>query len=263
MEPTTIFLHIPKTAGSSLSKVVTGQFRPAETYHIRNPQEVRSPKYAPSFGSVDEFAALDDAEKQRYRCLLGHMNFGLHAVIPQPCRYITLLRDPVERVLSAYHHHQRRLRLDTGDPNASVGLEQFIAERPGNIDHQCRLVSGSRFTQWAYAARSPDEIRQRILSNLENHFSLIGRVERFLDSLALMECELGWSGLSYEHTNAGNRPKSEDEFSADDLAMLRDQQALDLELIEFADRWMNDRISHHGQRFLEARERIQTSPDHS
>ena len=33
----------------------------------------------------------------------GHMLFGLHEVLPQSATYITVLRDPVDRVLSAFY----------------------------------------------------------------------------------------------------------------------------------------------------------------
>jgi hypothetical protein len=31
------------------------------------------------------------------------MRFGLHKFFPQPCTYITILRDPVDRVISLYY----------------------------------------------------------------------------------------------------------------------------------------------------------------
>ena len=33
----------------------------------------------------------------------GHMTFGLHEVLPQTATYITVLRDPVDRVISAFY----------------------------------------------------------------------------------------------------------------------------------------------------------------
>ena len=33
----------------------------------------------------------------------GHMLFGLHAILPQPATYITVVREPVDRVISSFY----------------------------------------------------------------------------------------------------------------------------------------------------------------
>ena len=46
---------------------------------------------------------LPPARLRKTRMFKGHMLFGLHKILPQPSTYITVLRDPVERVLSAFY----------------------------------------------------------------------------------------------------------------------------------------------------------------
>lgn len=36
---------------------------------------------------------------------MGHVHFGIHREIGRPCRYLVVVRDPVERVVSLYYHY--------------------------------------------------------------------------------------------------------------------------------------------------------------
>src|ERR1700724_2464607 len=86
-----IFLHIPKTGGSTLYKILERHFSPAETVTLDTP-------------GVARFKTLPAAKRGRYRLIQGHMHFGLHRFIPRASTYVTFLRQPVERVLSFYYY---------------------------------------------------------------------------------------------------------------------------------------------------------------
>ena len=58
------------------------------------PQE-RCQEYLTAFG-------LD-----RIRYLSGHVPFGVHRVFDRPARYITVLRNPVERVVSSFYFQKQ------------------------------------------------------------------------------------------------------------------------------------------------------------
>src|SRR5438874_1730089 len=86
-----LFLHIPKTGGSTLSKILERQYPRAQTLTLDDQK-------------IAQFKTLPVAERGRYCLVKGHLHFGLHHFIPRPSTYITLLREPVERVLSFYHY---------------------------------------------------------------------------------------------------------------------------------------------------------------
>src|SRR5256885_12995965 len=90
-DETLIFLHIPKTGGSTIYKVLERQSSRAKTFRLDSPQIAR-------------FKTLPAAQRGRYRLIQGHLYFGLHRFIPRASTYITFLRRPVERVLSFYYY---------------------------------------------------------------------------------------------------------------------------------------------------------------
>lgn len=93
-----IFLHIPRTGGSMLHWVIKDKYEKYEPATIFTIDGNRFKE------SVREFKRLPEEQRKRIRVLKGHMYFGLHEFLPRPSSYITILRDPIERVISAYYH---------------------------------------------------------------------------------------------------------------------------------------------------------------
>lgn len=102
-----LVLHIPKTAGSTLSANFRGNFSKGE--------------WLPVFPAVSDHKTRTlrvaiDAEIKRHktprtRCAFGHwVYWGIHEKIRPQARplYITFLRDPVERCISAHGYARTR-----------------------------------------------------------------------------------------------------------------------------------------------------------
>lgn len=88
---TTIFIHLPKTAGGSVNLTADSQF----------PPEGRRLCYGKKTANfMRELETLSPAERARVLFVGGHIRFGVHRLLGGECEYITFLRDPVERVFS-------------------------------------------------------------------------------------------------------------------------------------------------------------------
>ena len=90
-----IFLHLPKTAGTTLNRLIEWEYPLSQMYSI-DPVLFE--------WSAAHLRRLPKRRLGKTRMFKGHMLFGLHEVLPQPATYITVLRDPVERVLSAFYY---------------------------------------------------------------------------------------------------------------------------------------------------------------
>ncbi|NEO03330.1 MAG: sulfotransferase family protein, partial [Moorea sp. SIO3I7] len=91
-----IFLHIPKTAGTTLHYIINRQYKSEYIFEV-NCRESRN-----------ELIRMSEVQKSKIKVIRGHMEFGWHEFIAQPCTYITMLRDPVERVISFYFYILRQ-----------------------------------------------------------------------------------------------------------------------------------------------------------
>lgn len=85
----TIFLHIPKAAGQSFTTYIRRQF--PDDSHVSLNTLADSPKIVEK---------IPPEVRANLRIVTGHVHYGIHRYFSQECRYITLLRDPVQRVVS-------------------------------------------------------------------------------------------------------------------------------------------------------------------
>ena len=94
-----LFLHIPKTAGTTLRHIIDDQYGQENvlTYYNQNSNHL-----------LDNLEALLMVKPQ-YKALIGHYYFGVHAKFRFPATYITFLRHPVARTISQYKEWLRNL----------------------------------------------------------------------------------------------------------------------------------------------------------
>ena len=94
-----IFLHIPKTAGTTLNRIIEWQYNPLSIFTM-DPYRIRA--------TVDRLKTLSEQRRRRLQVVRGHLFYGVHELLPQGATYITMLREPVARFLSSYYFIQRR-----------------------------------------------------------------------------------------------------------------------------------------------------------
>jgi len=232
-----VFLHIPKTAGTTLATILQNQFAVSKT--------------CPAYFSC-ELLALPRAELARYHYFRGHFFYTvIQQLIPSPYATITMLRDPVEQYVSAFAHYQR-----SNEPLASPGetierekiramsLEEFVdnIELPQNralINNQSQLIEGRFELEIAVRDRNIDLniVKQRL-----DHLTVVGLTERFQESLFLLAYAFGWLPvIRYHRQNVGtNRPPRE-RIPATTLNRIAELNSPDYALY------------HHAQQLFEAR----------
>lgn len=88
-----IFLHVPRTGGTTIVELLRTCLRPSIC--IDGTEDLRF------------LANLPEDKCRILRLAYGHMPYGLHRIIPMACRYVVFLRDPVDRVMSAYRYIQQ------------------------------------------------------------------------------------------------------------------------------------------------------------
>jgi hypothetical protein len=88
-----IFLHIPKTGGTSITNLLRAVLSPS--INVEGPESLR------------RFLHLSDGDLRALRLAYGHMPYGLHGLSTVNCRYFVFMREPVDRILSSYYYIRR------------------------------------------------------------------------------------------------------------------------------------------------------------
>jgi hypothetical protein len=224
-----IFLHLPKTAGTTLNRLIEWEYPLTEMYSV-DPVLFE--------WSYARLRNLPEKRLRKTRIFKGHMLFGLHEVLPQPATYITVLRNPVDRVLSAYYFmrgyklHPLYWKLRRN----KWSLEEYV-ERTTRDNVQCKIIANA-----AYHEPCTQEIMERALQHLDRYFSVVGLSERFEESLALMKLRFGWQLKSYSAFNVTrSRPKRQDLPQAS-LDLIAERNRFDVALYKHATKLFKEAV---------------------
>lgn len=224
-----IFLHIPKAAGSTLLNIVRRQYNSSKIFSIdgRNPIE-----------SMKKFKQLPKHEREATPILMGHMYFGAHEFLPKPSTYITMLRDPIERIISFYYYVLRNpdhnhYNLIT---SKNLSLKDYIKSGIGKqLDNgQTRLLSGIDALDIEFGSCS-EEMLEKAKLNLEKYFAVVGIAEQFDESLLLIKSKLNWKkSILYAKDNVTKKRPKKLDISEVDLREIERFNEFDLELYRYA-----------------------------
>ncbi|MBK8899818.1 MAG: sulfotransferase family 2 domain-containing protein [Anaerolineaceae bacterium] len=236
------FLHIPKAAGSTLSQILRRQYgaaRVLDSYpatfrkkiHGKNALESARWRY-------DYFAALPEANKRNADVFMGHEGFGFHRALERPCTYITILRDPVDRVLSHYYYirQNQKNRMHEAVMDDNMDLAEFVSSGISNeVDNsQTKFLAGLE-TPYLKAGEYGDEILQMARQNLRTHFAVVGLTERFDESLILLKRTLGWQHWPfYVPANVTRKRPHHQQIARETRELIQEANRLDSALYQFA-----------------------------
>ena len=144
----TLFLHTPKCAGTTLADLIYPNYADPTVEVAEDGLFHRGLYYFPGdgffkpadLGFDDEIARV--MQRPDLNAVIGHFWYGLHRLIPRECKYVTLLRDPAQRLWSLYNH------LEYG--RWSIGFDEFLHTGPWReLDNdQTRRVAGIELVHW-------------------------------------------------------------------------------------------------------------------
>jgi hypothetical protein len=217
----------------SFGTMMRRQFRRSATIHIDGT--------VPQVGQ--KLAALPEAQKAKVRFIYGHMPFGLHTHLPEGAVYVTMLRNPVDRIVSVYYYALRRPEWGVRDEiiGRRMSLHDFaISEAASEFNNgQTRLVSGSDDRMISSSAL------ESAIGNLRQHFVVAGLMERFDESVLLCRELLGWRRVYYRRRNVNRRRVRLEDVPRETIAAIERTNSLDLELYEIAARRFDELVGEH------------------
>ena len=225
---TLIFLHIPKTAGTTLSHILDRCYPKNQIFNFKDPIDR---------DAIENFKRFAEEKREAYRLIKGHFSFGFHRHLPGDSTYLTFLREPIARTLSFYYYarshpdHYLYPLLENGGVELRTLLRKRTAVTHEFFNLQTCMIAGD---EWEDIERPADrEAVERAKQNLGSRFRL-GLTEKFDASLRLLSKRFGWKIGSYRKRNVTRKKPSIETVDSETHELLSEANALDIELYQFA-----------------------------
>lgn len=180
------FLHVPKTAGTSVN-VFLDRIYPVSVMWIFKDG-------IPLGENLTRLRSLDPECRQSIKLFRGHAPFVTGEPDVDGAKTFTLLRDPVQRVMSYCCHVAEGKSPDLRHvyPPESFDLKQFLDSGDDELqDLQAKMLLGN--SRYENLLRRPSEAAFReALASAFDKLELVGLQERYEDTMIVATLIFGW-----------------------------------------------------------------------
>jgi hypothetical protein len=256
--PLLAFVHIPKTAGGTVTSMLTAAYSKQGIKktgnYVRNPDKSER-KIASSVRREGQVSA-------------GHTPYGaLRVHLPPDARYMTFLREPVDRVLSHYYRHvHRKHEMSPARREQRVATGKIRRDKADSIEEalvELRLPQLRNLaTRFLSGHPSPPMTGDLPASALDDakanlrEFAFVGIQERFEESLVLLQRMLGLGSIPYRDRHVSSDRPAVDEIPDAERALIEEHNQLDAELYRFGLGLFEDAVAAADDGFVAAVEAL-------
>jgi len=222
-DKTHIFFHATRGGGVTMKDVLARQYDNIfDIFQFKNYDTRKK-----------DLNCMERGEQEAIELIQGHQYFGIHRELEQQCVYFTLLRHPVDRVISAYQSFRK-----TKD-SPHYGWANSPNDLGYWIQRDFFWEFSNYYTKILADVRPGDGVKienkhyQQAKDNLKEHF-LFAPSEMYDEMLVYLHYELCWRKKPYY--SRANTVKKKDRIEVDEETkkMIRRLNHYDLELYYYA-----------------------------
>ena len=231
-----VHFHIPRSAGSALEQKLLQPLATRRGYRVFHHND----------RAEHVFSQVPEADLAHLDLLTGRQHWGMHALLRDGAGYVTVMRDPVQRVLSLYryvrgspqhHRHTRAINMTLGE------FTVWAADETANwVTRALCAPRDERVPGWTIAVvaacrKNATFAVERAKAHLARDFAVVGLHEHYTASVALVKrClgvtdrEVGADATAVYGESQGKVTRS----TAADIATIRAANSMDMEVYRFA-----------------------------
>jgi sulfotransferase famil protein len=227
---TLIFLHLPKTAGTSFKFALQELLPPgALLYEVGG---------APNHEVVRALMAMDASQRAQFKAIMAHVPYGLHVLFPE-AKYVTMLREPVARILSTYYFAKSRTEFELSNKIAAgMTVEEFAADVFNDNAQVRRLLKYPDISRDDVFLDPPaGQLKSAHLDDAKDTLercAVVGVAERYNEFLDCVAAEFGLPFIPRREDNVTAIPWHREDLSEQTIDRLREISRFDIELYAHA-----------------------------
>lgn len=214
-----IFLHIPKTAGSTMRDILSDLY--GENHTVLRIRGLFKKDYPDLNNQVKQLLTTLPSHSAT-QVLSGHIPYGLHHRLHGKCEYFTFIRHPVDYVLSMYYFNLQFIQngMTPFDPAGNYTLEWMLEQWQGTQfnNYQSRFLASRNTCFEQVTTRNSDHntLYQSASNLLKNHINFVFPVDQFDLALRLLGKHYHWQYGTYRQRRV-NRARPRDLYISDEL----------------------------------------------
>lgn len=229
-QDTLIYLHIQKAGGITFRRFLTKQYsEPGTLFDFRAPRFIKD--------NYQKFSKLSDEEKRALQCVMGQLTIGIHKELPQNCKYITIARHPVERIISMFYFiwGSKQHPFHAHFVETNMDFDRFLDEYSYTSTYLSRVfcpVDNIGDTLFALHNLFPEDGLTKAKENFERHINFVGLIQSYDESLVMMKERFGWANTQYMRQNVTKNKPDRDTIPSQTIKKIERHVELDMELYE-------------------------------
>jgi len=178
---------------------------------------------------------LTDADKSVY---VGHLPFGLHEWLSHPCYYMSIVRNPLDRIMSLYYYsiqYRDFIRQERKKRGCSIDelFDQRVAadfyhdfipwiEASQTLNGFLRCPSAEldngmvrRFSGYGLQSEAcPEDALEQAKENIDKYYSIVGLQERYQETITMARIAFNMN-LTEFHINRNTEKKNNKKHKLD------------------------------------------------
>lgn len=246
-----IFTHIGKTGGTAIRKLIYDNY---SSHSIFQCYKQDHPSLKPLIKTLVKTLEGEDHQqnllnnRHPLKVVVGHFGFGLHELLPaRSFSYMTMLRQPVERVISYYHHVKRLTEEQDSNELHFKSLRDFVlCSNSKQLNNwQTRFLAGGislphrllspRLKKLANTVNGECSLQMLELAkrNLRQYY-VFGLMENYDQSLRWFSHNFGWKNLENISAKINSHNGDKEQPDQETLQAIIEQNKFDIALYNYA-----------------------------
>ena len=226
-----IFVHLPKTGGTTFhSSYLPQVFSDSERFLINGEREQNA-------ADISRLIHLSQKKPLQLKMIAGHNAFSLRSYLPK-ANFIVILRNPVDRAISAYMHAKNHLPASEGAQyiiKKHITLKDFVTAPPPEHLYGFGITdtNGQLKALLQPSGEMPEFISDDSLNTLLNQFSFVGLTEQLDLFIFYLHIKIGFPLVLYNNRLVNDESKSLS-VSPDQRRLIEDFNQNDVKLYQQA-----------------------------
>jgi hypothetical protein len=233
LRPVVIFLHIPKAGGTTLEYILGKNYSINRSLHVNAPELEVKPYLLFKHDVVPSL-------------IMGHhkINSILYQLIDRPIIHITMLRDPIKRVISYYDYRRAGSRHRFQAEMKQITLREFVESKEfveledaqtrrltGRLKHERNLLKlGGKVMTESERQSMLDEAKY----TLTERISFFGITEEYTRFLLMAKRLMGWDDIYYTRRNVSQKKTDVSEIDESVMDIIKERNQMDIALYDYA-----------------------------